>query len=88
MTKNSKIRLLRNNRGQFLIEAVLLMFVSISLLLFGLRALKENNAMATLVSGPWEKVAGMIESGSWRPAEEAAKKHPNQVDRSLSLDPQ
>jgi len=77
----------RNNRGQFLIEAVLLMFISISLLLFGLRALKENKSMATLVSGPWQKTAGMIESGSWRPAEEAATKHPNQIDRSLSLDP-
>jgi len=87
MKKNSRNSLLKNERGQFVIEAVLLMVVSVSILLFGLRYLKENKTMGTLVSGPWEKVAGMVESGSWTPADEAASKHPNQLDRSLSLDP-
>jgi len=87
MKNISQKSLLKNERGQFVIEAVLLMVVSISFLLLGLRMLKENNAMSNLVQGPWQKVAGMIESGSWRPADEAAKKHPNQIDRSLSLDP-
>ncbi len=87
MKMNSGKNLLKNAHGQFVIEAVLLMTVSISLLLFGLRFLKENKALATLVSGPWEKTAGMIESGVWKPAEEAAKKHPNQAERGLSLDP-
>jgi hypothetical protein len=87
MKKNSRKSLLKNERGQFVIEAVLLMVVSVSILLFGIRYMKENRTMATLVSGPWEKTAGMIESGVWKPAEEAAKKHPNQTDRGLSLDP-
>lgn len=87
MKNNSRKSLLRNERGQFVIEAVLLMVVSVSILLFGLRYLKENKIMGNLVSGPWDKTAGMIESGSWNPADEAAKKHPNQIDRSLSLDP-
>lgn len=87
MKTNSGKNLLKNERGQFVIEAVLLMVVSVSVLLFGLRYMKENKTMATLVSGPWEKTAGMIESGVWKPAEEAAKKHPNQTERGLSLDP-
>lgn len=87
MKTSSRKSLLRNERGQFVIEAVLLMVVSVSFLLFGLRYLKENKTMGTLVSGPWEKTAGMIESGVWKPAPEAAKKHPNQIERSLSWKP-
>lgn len=87
MKKSSRKSLLKNERGQFVIEAVLLMVVSVSFLLFALKYLKENKAMGNLVGGPWEKVSGMIESGSWKPADEAAKKHPNQLERSLSWDP-
>jgi len=87
MKKSSRKSLLRNDRGQFVIEAVLLMVLSIGLLMLGLRTLRDGNIIGNLISGPWERMAGMIESGSWDPAAAAAKKHPNQVKRSLSLDP-
>lgn len=78
---------LRNERGQFVIEAVLLMVLSIGLLTLALRGLKDGKVLGNLVSGPWTKMAGMIESGSWSPADTAAKNHPNQLNRSLSWDP-
>ncbi|MGZ3742962.1 MAG: hypothetical protein ACXWRE_03020 [Pseudobdellovibrionaceae bacterium] len=87
MKKNSRTNLLKNKRGQFVIEAVLLMVVSIGFLFGGLRLLKSSNVLGNLVASPWEKVAGMIESGSWDTADKAAKNHPNQLDRSLSVDP-
>lgn len=87
MKKNSRASLLKNKQGQFVIEAVLLMLVSIGFLFAGLRLLRDNNVMGNLVSAPWEKAAGMIESGSWATADQAAKNHPNQLNRSLSLDP-
>lgn len=87
MKKNSQKHLLTNERGQFVIEAVLLMVVSVGLLSFALKSLRDNDTMSKLVSEPWQKVAGMIESGNWNTADVAAKKHPNQINRSLSWDP-
>lgn len=87
MKKSSRKSLLKNEHGQFVIEAVLLMVLSIGLLTLGLRTLRDGNILGNLVSGPWERVAGMIESGSWNVAEVSAKKHPNQYNRCLSLSP-
>jgi hypothetical protein len=87
MKNNSRKSLLKNERGQFVIEAVLLMVVSVGLLMVGLRFLKDGNIMGNLVASPWQKVAGMIESGNWAPADAAAKNHPNQIDANLSWDP-
>lgn len=87
MIKNSKKSLLKNENGQFVVEAVLLMVLSVGLLILGIRVLREGKILESLVASPWQKVAGMIESGNWEVAEAAAKKHPNQIDRSLSLKP-
>ena len=87
MSKKFSTRLLKNEKGQFVIEAVLLMVMSIGLLVVGLRLLRDGNVVSNLVSGPWEKMSGMIESGVWEPAAKAAAKHPNQRNRLLSVDP-
>jgi hypothetical protein len=84
--KNSSF-FLRNQKGQFVIEAVLLMVLSVSLLMAGLKLLKDNKVVSNLIDGPWERVAGMIESGSWQEPGAAAKDHPNQRDRNLSVKP-
>ncbi|MBK9322132.1 MAG: hypothetical protein IPM97_04095 [Bdellovibrionaceae bacterium] len=87
MTKFSSKSLLKNQHGQFLIEAVLLMVLSVGLLTLGLKFLKDGNFLSNLISGPWQRVAGMIESGVWDTADKAAAKHPNQSGRLLSVDP-
>lgn len=87
MRKSSSAEFLKNEKGQFLIEAVLLMVLSIGLLTVGLRLLRDGNIMSNLISGPWQKMAGMIESGVWDTADKAAAKHPNQRARSLSVNP-
>lgn len=76
-----------NNKGQFLIEAVLLMVLMVGLLIAATTKLKESKALAKMINGPWEQVSGMIESGVWDSPDAARKKHPNQINRSLSLDP-
>ncbi|MBO9667302.1 MAG: hypothetical protein J7501_10880 [Bdellovibrio sp.] len=78
---------LSNQKGQFVIEAVLLMVVMLSIFIASINALKDSKYLSKLVSGPWVTVAGMIESGVWEPADAARKKHPNQFDRTLSIDP-
>lgn len=80
-------KLVRNNKGQFVIETVLLMIVMVGFFIAGTTKLKESKALAKMIAGPWEQVSGMIESGVWDSPDAARKKHPNQIERSLSLDP-
>ena len=78
---------LRNRRGQFLIETVLMMTVTIGLFVFGTAKLREGKFLAKLISGPWEKVAVMIETGTWETRAVGVTKHPNTQNRGISLDP-
>lgn len=76
-----------NQKGQFVIEAVLLMVVMLSIFMASVNALKDGQYLAKLISGPWEKIAGMIESGVWDGAAAARKNHPNQLRRNVTVDP-
>ncbi|KHD88537.1 MAG: hypothetical protein OM95_08480 [Bdellovibrio sp. ArHS] len=78
---------LRNRKGQFVIEAVLLMVVGVGFFIWGTNQLREGKILAKLIGGPWEKVSGMIESGVWETPDKARTSHPNQYDRSLTIDP-
>ena len=78
---------LRNRKGQFLIENVLMMIVTIGFLIFATKSLREGKYLAKLISEPWLKVSGMIEAGVWEAPKTAQSKHPNQINRSLALDP-
>jgi hypothetical protein len=82
--KKSSKWLLSNKQGQFVVEAMLLMVLSIGLLYGGLKVMRDGNVLSNLISGPWEKVAGMIESGVWESADKAAAKHPNSKNRVLT----
>lgn len=76
-----------DERGQFAIEAVLLMVVMLSIFIASTNALRDGKFLAKLVGNPWEQVAGMIECGVWAPPKTACKSLPSQPDRNISLDP-
>lgn len=76
-----------NHKGQFVIEAVLLMIVTLGLFIWGTNQLREGKYMAKLIEGPWQKVAGMIETGVWNTPEKSRQLHPNQISRSITVDP-
>ena len=78
---------LLNHRGQFVIEAVLLMVVTVGFFIWGTKQLREGKYLAKLIGGPWQKVAGMIEAGVWETPDKAKKLHPNQLARSNSVKP-
>lgn len=76
-----------NNKGQFVIEAVLLMVVGLSIFIAATNNLRESKFLAKLIERPWGQVAGMLECGVWGPREKACQQLPGQSSRSLSLDP-
>lgn len=76
---------LSNPSGQFLIETVLLMLLSMGFFVFLINQLKSMELVRSIVQDPWAKVAGMIESGSWEPPGKARRLHPNQTERGCHL---
>ena len=79
---NSTLRPLHNRRGQFVIEAILLMVVLLGISMQIARYVKDNQLVSGMVTGPWAKVAGMAEFGVWHaPNAEGQKMHPNNFNR-------
>ena len=56
-----------NQKGQGVLEMILLMIVGIAFIGALYKVLNESEFLANIVSKPWANVAGMIECGVWKP---------------------
>lgn len=88
---------LRNQRGQFAIEAVLLMALLIGCFTFVTGVVKEKKMIPKLFSGPVKSLRNMTGFGTFRESCEGlgsnkkkqnlSQCHPNSISRALSSDP-
>lgn len=87
---------LRNQKGQFLIESVLLLVVLLGVFMLATNYVRERQLLAKLVEGPMRNVSAMVAFGTWRAdgctapgrsRQTIGKCHPNSISRSLSSDP-
>lgn len=90
---------LQNNRGQILIESVLLMVVLLSLFFAVSNYAREKKLLSNLVEKPMQSLAIMVGFGVWKSADGSGCKapgkpkvslgkcHPNSIARSLSSNP-
>lgn len=76
---------LNSNKGQLLIEAVLLLTLLMGLWSLFSRYARDHKWFDSLVSGPWQTMSGMIESGTWQEPQKARKTHPNNFNRVIGL---
>ena len=76
---------LKNQGGQLVVEAVLLMSLLLFISYFVQTSLRETQFAQRLVAKPWEKLQGMIECGTWQAC--GAGLHPNARSRQLTYDP-
>ena len=75
-------RIIRNSKGQFVVEAVLLMVLSLGLFMFASKYLREQKVISNMVENPWNRVSTMIESGVWGPyTPQQLTRHPNDAPR-------
>ncbi len=73
---------LRNQRGQFIVEGILLMVVLLGVLTLMTTKIRELGVVTKMVTGPWAKIAGMTENGVWaEPSDASRKQHPNTYNR-------
>ena len=86
-----------NNRGQFAIEAVLLMTILVGAFLALTKFAREKQFLQNLAGKPIDRIRIMAGYGTWKEQCVAlgsgkqkmtlAKCHPNSINRSLSSDP-
>ena len=74
-----------SQKGQVLIEAVLLLVLMVGLWGAFSRYAKQQKWFESVVGGPWQSMRGMIENGVWDEPKKAQAKHPNNFNRVVSL---
>ena len=88
--------LFKNRKGQFAIEAVLLMTVLVGLFLALTQYAQKKEFIKNLVAKPMERVGRMAGYGTWHAECKGngknkpmtlGKCHPNSIHRALSSDP-
>jgi hypothetical protein len=78
----------KNQSGQILVEAVLLLVVFVSVMLLVTGQLKKMDYISGLTLSPWEKVSGMVECGVWAACGvQASGKGLHPGNRVVSFDP-
>lgn len=76
----------KNQKGQMIIEAILIMVIFLGVSRFVANSFKENELVKKLVKTPWVMLAAMIETGKWESDIETARSfHPNWDRMHVSL---
>ncbi|MCH2534653.1 MAG: hypothetical protein MK008_09460 [Bdellovibrionales bacterium] len=76
--------MLNNNKGQSLVEAVLLIALFLFISKLAMDGLKNNEFLITMIQKPLVKIASTIENGSPHASEQPKLDHPNSVNRHIS----
>ena len=84
---NNSSRLLKNQSGQVVMEAILLAVISIGLLGATLRFLRDDKTLDKLTNVAWSGVANMTEFGKWPGSGLGSSMHPNNSKRVRTLIP-
>lgn len=72
-------------RGQMIIETILLAIVLLGITLFVADFFKREELIKKMISGPWQNLSGMIQNGVWAPSSQGMRSHPNSHNRHISL---
>ncbi len=75
----------QNQKGQGVVEAVLLLVVIVSVSMLVSNELQKRKFIQNLIAQPWSTLTGMIECGVWTGCEKG--KQPNSINRNLSYKP-
>lgn len=74
-----------NQRGQAVIEAVLIMVLLVGLATAVGSGLRNMDFFVNLVERPWQNLSGLIQNGVWEPPQASMSVHPNANNRHISL---
>ncbi|MBK7843959.1 MAG: hypothetical protein IPJ71_09715 [Bdellovibrionales bacterium] len=72
-------------KGQSVVEAVLLAIVLLGITMFVSNFFKKEELIRKIISGPWQNLAGMIQNGVWAQRSASMQVHPNVHRRHVSV---
>lgn len=76
--------MIKNNSGQSLVEAVLLIALFLFISKLAIDGLKQNEFLISLVQKPLQRIAMTIENGSRHESEQPRLEHPNLPSKHVS----
>jgi hypothetical protein len=68
---------LRSQGGQMITEAILILVLLMFMTFMIANHFKNEELVKTMVSGPWQSLAGMLQNGSWGSPDKTNAIHPN-----------
>jgi hypothetical protein len=68
---------LNDSKGQFAIEAVLLLTISLMGFMALIKGVKDQGLIENIFTKPWVKISGMIENGAWGDPNRTRSVHPH-----------
>jgi len=76
---------LANQGGQLILEAVLIIVMLTAITGITIQYFKKNELLKSMISGPWQNLAGMLQNGVWAPPATGAAIHPNSHNRGVVI---
>ncbi len=84
MLKQKNKPLIANQKGQAMLESMLIAFILITVSILFVKQIRDRQILETLVEDNWKKIAGMIENGVWKESVAGRMDHPGQLQRHSS----
>lgn len=81
----NRFRNRKSNRGQFVIEAVLLLTIGIMIMLALKNWAQDSQIFANIFTKPWVKISGMMENGVWGDPASTRALHPHNPNKVATL---
>lgn len=75
----------RKSKGQFAIEAVLLLSIGLFLMAGLKKWASDSQIFAHILTKPWAKISGMIENGAWGDPASTRSKHPHNPEKVATV---
>ncbi|HAG91537.1 MAG TPA: hypothetical protein DCL41_06680 [Bdellovibrionales bacterium] len=76
----------KNQKGQAITEAVLMIVVLFAVTVMISSFFKEKQLLAGLIKKPWQDLSGLLQNGVWEDPKKSGAKHPATYVRHVSLE--
>lgn len=77
---------MKNQRGQFVVEGILLMVVFMGIVAMVAHFFQSNEVLKNLVKTPWTNLAGMLQNSEWASPDSSQSLHPGHASRHVTID--
>jgi hypothetical protein len=67
---------LASQGGQMIVEAILIITLTLAITFMVAKYFKDEEVFKSLIQGPWQALAGLLQNGVWGPPAKTNASHP------------